>query len=349
MSTLSNNFDYQSITESKKLTKYKSKHTESKRIADLFTVLGYKENLKQSERTRFLQKANFIRSCNTIVYHFRNIETQESIIASNFCQQRFCPICAYNEELKHFKIFAEIVNSEKLKNCNWVFITLTVKNPNTEQLGTSIDLILNGFRKLNSNKQSFLNKHCLGMFRTLEITKNKKDGTFHPHLHILYCVDSSYSPNSKNWITHKEIQSHWKNICKLDYEPIVDIRYVDTTEKNNAVAEVSKYQVKSTDINNADTLYILDKVSHYRKFKTYTGVIKELKKEIEERLESEKIDLKSIILDERFVKELFKWNSFKNCFRYDRIGSERLNNSLKHKKEQEQYIQSLVDSLIPIE
>lgn len=184
------------------------------------------------------------------------------------------------------------------------------------------------------------------MFRSLEITRNKHNGSFHPHLHLLVCVDKSYGPKSKDWITKEKLQEHWQKVCKLDYLPIVDIEYVNTVEKSNAVAEVSKYQTKSADIINADTLYILSEVLNHTRVRGYTGIVKELKAEIEEKLNAEKIDLKEIVLDERFIKGLLKWDSFKSCFRLDRKGSEKLNNALQEKAKQEKYLNELAEQCL---
>lgn len=358
MDSLSDNIQNQSIISDKKISRYASKHKESRRIADLYTVLAYDESKAKSERKIFLNKAQSIRDCNNFINYFINKETGEKMFYSLFCQKRFCPICAYNDSLRHFKIFSEIVQAPQVKNKKWLFITLTIKNSETDttdlkltcdNLKQSIETILQGFRSLTTSKKSFLKAHSLGMMRSLEITRNKRNKSFHPHLHLLVCVDSDYGPNSKDWITKDKLQKHWQKVCHLDYLPIVDIEFVDTAEKHHAVAEVAKYQTKSTDIINADTLYILDNVLNRTRCRGYTGIVKELKAEIEERLENEKIDLKEIILDERFVKGLLRWDNFHSCFRIDRKGSEVLNNALKEKARRNKYLEDLANNAIALQ
>lgn len=65
---------------------------------------------------------------------------------------------------------------------------------------------------------------------------------------VLIVVNKSYF-KSKNYLSTEEWVNIWRYYLKVDYDPIVDVRKVKSNNyKYKAVAEISKYTVKSKDI-----------------------------------------------------------------------------------------------------
>src|SRR5699024_9798846 len=88
-----------------------------------------------------------------------------------------------------------------------------------------------------------------GYFRSLEITYNKKDNTYHPHFHLILAVNESYFKDTRIYLTQNDWTNLWKKSLKVDYTPVVDVRRVKSKNKDfgKVIAETAKYTVKADD------------------------------------------------------------------------------------------------------
>src|SRR5699024_5255963 len=78
----------------------------------------------------------------------------------------------------------------------------------------------------------------------------------HPHFHVLLLVKPSYF--AKNYIKQQEWTDLWRDVLRVDYQPVVDVRAIKnkSRKKNfdpdlsvkNAIAETLKYAVKPDDL-----------------------------------------------------------------------------------------------------
>lgn len=156
------------------------------------------------------------------------------------CKRRWCPVCEWRKSRK--RLGAAITNLPKLvdlKKVRFRFLTLTVKNVKAEDLAITVAEMLKAFRKLTHHK-TLISSDWLGFIRALEITAGK-DGTFHPHLHVLHVVAKDSKPHpTTQWVVA------WRKAAKLDYDPICDIRAVKDGARG--LAEVMKYTTKPTNI-----------------------------------------------------------------------------------------------------
>jgi plasmid rolling circle replication initiator protein Rep len=96
-------------------------------------------------------------------------------------------------------------------------------------------------------------------------------------MHVIIAVNKSYfdKGGTSGYLNHDQWMNLWRECAKLDYDPWVDIRKVkpgdcktDEGEKSlgGAVAEISKYCTKSTDIiRNPDETYFGDEKLKYTK------------------------------------------------------------------------------------
>lgn len=97
--------------------------------------------------------------------------------------------------------------------------------------------------------------------------KNPNFNTYHPHIHFLCLVEKDYFKKESNkYITHNELMKAWRKVNKLDYDPFVHIEAIKTKSQTktdgqkyrNALSELCKYMVKSSDIQNVETLFNID-------------------------------------------------------------------------------------------
>ena len=127
----------------------------------------------------------------------------------------------------------------------FLFLTLTVKNVEGEALNSTISQLTKSFDRLF--RRAKVKKNLLGYLRSVEVTHNENDNSYHPHIHVLMMVKPNYfSGRGNNYITQKEWSDMWSQSLKVDYAPMVDIRTVKETGKGlrGAVLETAKYPTK---------------------------------------------------------------------------------------------------------
>lgn len=185
------------------------------------------------------------------------------------CRQRFCPNCAYRRSIKIYAKIAKVVNELK-KDANIIFITLTIKNVNSQEISKGIDSLNSGYQELIRKLKKYEVK---GYIKTIEVTYNSETKTYHPHIHILMDI--------KNYIPQKSLVKLWQNSAKLDYLPVCDIRKVQNLELQNAVAETAKYMTKFSifksklpDKEKIEILQSLSNALHSRKLLSSSGTLK---------------------------------------------------------------------------
>ena len=187
------------------------------------------------------EKTKRIKDCGNII----SINQQGKIINANFCKNRYCPVCQWRKSRKAFaksyKVQKEMEKNYKFK---YLFLTLTLKN--TPDLSKGIDDILKSFKNLQDTAR--YRNVVKGFIRTLEITYNKESKEWHPHLHVILAVDEDYFTNSELYTSREIWAEIWKKSAKIEYYPQCDIRKIDEKERENAIAEISKYMVKPIDL-----------------------------------------------------------------------------------------------------
>lgn len=170
---------------------------------------------------------------------------------ANFCRERLCPMCSWRRSYKIFGQMSQIMNYLGSKY-RFIFLTLTVPNCKPEELNGLIDDMLKGWHKL-VNRKAFKTA-VKGFFRALEVTRNKKNGTYHPHFHVVLAVDPHYFKDER-YIKRDEWLHMWQQSMKDPSITQVDVRTmrdkktgaVSGEALSSAVAEAAKYAVKSAD------------------------------------------------------------------------------------------------------
>lgn len=177
--------------------------------------------------------------------------TAYKLYHANFCRDRLCPMCSWRRSYKIFGQVSQIMNLLG-NNYRYIFLTLTVPSCEPEELNKLIDDMVKGWHRL-VNRKAFKTA-VKGFFRALEVTRNKKTGTYHPHFHVVLAVNPSYF-TSRDYIQRDEWLQLWQQSMKDDTITQVDVRTMKNKKTGevsgealaSAVAETAKYAVKSAD------------------------------------------------------------------------------------------------------
>lgn len=263
--------------------------------------------------------------CADTLLFAENAEGKKKLKSANFCRLRLCPMCQWRRSLKMFGQVQTITDKilERDKSTRFLFATFTVKNVDAENLETCINILNNKFLYLVSKNKTFapakkLKQNLLGYLKAVEVTYNTKDKTYHPHLHVIFAVKSTFFKNSSNYMTKKEWIELWQKALNVDYKPQTDIRAIKTNT-GKAIAEVAKYPVKTAPILSlpddeaVEVLKTLTLSLNKKRFVSYGGIFKTVKQELKlADIETDK-DLVNTDIEqqERFnavTAVLFKYN-----------------------------------------
>ena len=212
--------------------KFSEKKEQSEKLSKVYKYIGEnKRAVNVSECGSFLE--------------FKVTSTEHKLYRANFCKDRLCPMCNWRRSLKIFSQVSAVM--DHMKDYEFIFLTFTVRNCEGADLSDTIQAIYDGWRYLY-NKNTIFRKAIKGTFRSLEVTRNRLTGTFHPHLHCIMAVRKKYF-KSNDYIDHKAWIVLWQKACKLDYDPWVYVQKVKAIGQgiSGAIAEVAKYSVKSVD------------------------------------------------------------------------------------------------------
>jgi plasmid rolling circle replication initiator protein Rep len=232
--------------------------------------------------------------CSTFLEFKLTTVNDLKLTSANFCKVRLCPMCSWRRSLKIFGQVSKVMDHvEENYNYRYIFLTLTVRNCYGEDLRDTLDLMTKSFNKLSERKA--FKQAVKGYFRSLEITYNKKDNTYHPHFHMILAVDNSYFTQSKIYLSQEKWTNLWKSCLRVDYTPIVDVRRIkkdDNKGFGKAVAETAKYTVKAEDFLIRDdkgniqenltdeVVETLDYALHRKRLTSFGFVFKEIHKKL---------------------------------------------------------------------
>lgn len=216
-------------------------------------------------------KADTVRYCGSNIWLNRDTAQVES---ANFCRERLCPMCQRRKALKQFALALTLADIVKEKYI-FLHLVLTVKNCKGFQLADTIDKMNKASRKFFAERR--IKQGFKGALRTLEVTYNKKDKTYHPHFHCLVAVLPSY-PTSRYYLKIDTLRMMWRSCLDVDYLPQVFVTKCD----ENGFAEVSKYCLKPLDLNlsTSEHAKVLDTLNISLKGKRllqYFGVLRDVK------------------------------------------------------------------------
>ena len=271
------------------------------------TISEYYKNLADenvdnfSERDKLDRVSSRVKNCSSIwdllFFEKNNVKTIEGF---NRCKDKFCANCQSALALKREHQFTPIFKKFSADGNNVYHCIFTVKNCSATLLKPTIMQMFKSFsyliRYLDGRcKIKDLDFKFLGFksaVRSLEVTYNKEENTYHPHLHCLFVFSKnfyldkkienvfsySYSHSEIRYFSLVEIlfQKIWfllnknekvtlENIDNLD----VGFSVVFNEAKPEDYKEVFKYALKN-DLNK-------DKCLDYERFKVYRKNLKNLR------------------------------------------------------------------------
>jgi plasmid rolling circle replication initiator protein Rep len=219
----------------------------------------------------------------SLLLDFRQVPSEDTLklklSAAHFCRVRWCPVCQWRRALmwksKAAKILPLVLAA--YPKYRWLFVTLTVKNCQVQDLRSTINHLNESYKRF-SKLDAF---PADGWLKAVEVTRSK-DGTAHPHLHILMMVKPSYFGVS--YLSFEKWQSIWQKSLRVDYLPQVNVKAVKSgsSDFSGLLSEVIKYQVKESDlIVDRDWFTELTKQLHKTRAISSGGILKEYLKELE--------------------------------------------------------------------
>lgn len=216
------------------------------------------------------KRAENIRKCATWL-GFTNIGGVAHIVKSDFCRNRLCYICAWRRQAKFTAQMRPCLDMLANDGFRFVFVTLTMKNVIAENARSAVGEILKAYDCLLHKAK--IKRAWLGCVRSVEMTYNKDEHTYHPHIHMLVAVKKSYFTDSNLYISQLDLSEMWRKSLKCDYTPCCHIE----TVKDKAVGalETIKYAIKPTE--HKDALSTFDIALRGRRLVSFSGVIAKMR------------------------------------------------------------------------
>lgn len=246
-----------------------------------YQKLEYKGNMIQN-----------VRQCAEVLTFLKQENGDLKLNQAWFCKNKLCPICNWRRSMKYSWQATQIVDEAMIREPKgrFLFLTLTIKNVPGAELNQAMSDLTKSFDKLF--RRAKIKKNLLGFLRATEVTvEEEREGYYHPHLHILMMMKSSYfSGYGDNFISQKEWTAMWQQSAKLDYTPVVNIKSVKNKKTEvfdqggikKAILETAKYPVKPIDFDD-ENLQVIDDLYKglFRKRQlAYGGLFKKIKKEL---------------------------------------------------------------------
>lgn len=256
--------------------------------------------------SKFLKEdnLNLIYQCGTYLEFYSDVTLEnKKLNRSNFCKNRFCPLCSWRKARKDaLKISILLKYLKDTFNYEFLFLTLTAPNVTGDKLNDEIKEYTKAFKRLSERKE--FKKISKGFVRKLEVTFNKERDDFHPHLHIMIAVNKSYFKKN-DYISKKKWLEIWKE-CKRDNSITqVDVKKINIDD-DNAIFEMAKYGAKDSDyLMTQDIFDTFYKALKGKRLITYSGAFKDALKLFEDKqLEH----YKEIDLTQYIYRLTYTWN-----------------------------------------
>lgn len=210
------------------------------RLARLYEVAGWPDYAARAA------------TCSTWLQYLAMEDGTRTLAAANFCKLRLCPLCIARRAKQSAYQLSQVMDKVQADHPGtmYIFLTLTVKNCPGDQLGATLGELTKAWDRLVKHQQ--VKRSIKGWARFIEITRNKEDGTYHPHIHAILAVEPGYfAKKSVFYITHKEWVRRWRMALRADYDPSVRIQTAkakgEMVASRAAAEEAAKYATKDSD------------------------------------------------------------------------------------------------------
>lgn len=284
--------------------KYEPKKKDNMHLADAYQMAGMDNSANKAVRlatcARYLEFAIPPDAS----------DKRYKIVKTSSCHVRLCPVCQWRRSLNTYRNLAQVYSSPALKKYKHMFVTLTQKNVPLEELGAEVKRISDAYASMMRRQP------CKGIVkgytRTIEVTINE-DGTCHPHIHAIWTVAKSYG--HKEYIRQRDLCVMWADTLGINYIPVCHMKMISKVD-GKSVAEVAKYSVKPAEYitdrpeNTAEIIKILDPALDGKRFVSYGGVVRDVKRELFSTSNIEDIEAETVPQAEweNWERLIYEWH-----------------------------------------
>lgn len=207
-----------------------------------------------SDGMRILECANRLRTYSD--------ESHKLFFDTWYCKHRSCPICQWRKSLRYCsKIHRTLDQNPSLLRDKWVYLTLTVRNCDVNDLRATIEYMNQAFRRLMN--RDFWKRHVHGGIRFVEVTEKFLDHggadyqSVHPHFHCLLRVSPSMHAGV-NYVSQMQWAEEWQQALQVHYLPIVNLQRMAGEEQDlrNKIVTATRYSMKPRVNTQARSLFL---------------------------------------------------------------------------------------------
>lgn len=203
---------------------------------------------------------------------------QHRLETGYFCGSRLCPACAWRSAAHDATRLACIMQQAVADGYRLLFATLTAQNCGAEDLQHVIRAYGRAYVEMMKYGKF---KRISGYIRKLEITYNRRDDSYHPHIHSVWFVPSHWGwADYPYTISGDEMTDAWRHQLRLQGITLdvsaaaQDIRAVRSARRED-VLEFAKYPAKAIDyLVSRDTLEAFHRALHGTRLLTFAKIAK---------------------------------------------------------------------------
>lgn len=203
---------------------------------------------------------------------------------TSLCRDRLCPLCSWRLALKRYAEVSRLMGAitTAYPDAYYSFVTLTVRNCALSELRQTLDKMQRAWNRLRQRKDYKV--YCMGSARSIEITRNDNDGTYHPHYHLITMWRGDRDKSApamaaalvRNWIDCVGQDGLVVSAAAQCAETVMDAGDEGRTIIS-AVVETYKYAIKPkdlTDIPVSELRAFAAQIANVR-FVSFAGIIKD--------------------------------------------------------------------------
>ena len=252
-----------------------------------------------------IERATRVKDCATHI-GFAYEDNVVKISSADFCRERMCHVCCWRKQSKFVAVMTPVLQEVKAQGYEFIFLTLTVQNVGADLLSESIDMIMRAYNKFLGRKK--VQVAFVGSMRSVEITYNEKENTYHPHVHVLAVVDPDYFSDPTKYISQRELCALWRDCACLDYEPICHVEKVSNLARGQL--ETLKYALKPT--RDWKALECFFSVLKGRRLISFCGILKKYRKEYDASMS----ELSDFVRKSNYNEYLYKFDVTGGVYRF---------------------------------
>lgn len=289
---------------------YNTNLNESQVVKEALDFHGELQKLHKSNKSSLVDyflsrehtaKAERVRNCGNILTfkHYKDINVTKLDNAS-LCRERLCLNCnQVNSREKALFLLKTTMDMSNLKH-----ITLSVKNCKGNQLRCTIEAMKKAL------KYFLRSQHIKNYYQSYEITYNKNENSYHPHIHLLISDDNFT-------LKARELNNKWakafNRFAGTNYKWLsCKIRKVE--DKKAGCFELSKYVTKPQDFT-PKTIPVFDRELKGLHLHQANGIFKERiknEKTLQEKKSKEEEDYFKNF-DYELIRYIFNGDNYIKC------------------------------------